>query len=116
MADVIGPNRYLPGQEIQVPEGMTCDEHDDRPATHRIVGETDSFGSELIDWCDECYEKYKKEKTEGDHGSGITSCDHCSASGVRTTTTRDPDEGSCGPVYYLCDGCLQRLRDYHRDN
>jgi hypothetical protein len=44
MADVIGPNSYLPGQELKVPEGMMCDEHSDRPATHRIVGETDSMG------------------------------------------------------------------------
>ena len=113
MADVIGPNSYLPGQELKVPEGMMCDEHQDRPATHRIVGETDSFGSELIDWCDECHAKYKKGD---DEGSGITSCDHCHCTNIKTTATRDPDEGRCGPVYYLCDDCLQRLRDYHNDN
>ena len=31
MADVIGPNSYLPGQELKVPEGVMCDEHEDRP-------------------------------------------------------------------------------------
>lgn len=43
MADVIGPNSYLPGQKIKVPAGAMCDEHPDRPAVCRIVGETDSF-------------------------------------------------------------------------
>jgi len=37
-----------------------CDDHQDRPATHRIQGETDSFGCEYIDWCDECYTNYLK--------------------------------------------------------
>lgn len=114
MADVIGPNSYLPGQELKVPEGMMCDEHEDRPATHRIVAETDSFGSELIDWCDSCFNKYKSEKENPDYTHNY--CDHCHCTGVKTTKTRDPDEGSCGPVYHLCDGCLQRLRDYHYDN
>lgn len=114
MADVIGPNSYLPGQELKVPKGMMCDEHADRPATHRIVGETDSMGSELIDWCEECYNDYLKSKEIIGYVSH--SCDHCHSVGLRTTPTRDPDEGSCGPVYNLCDNCLQRLRDYHRDN
>jgi len=111
MADVIGPSRYLPGQSLAVPKDMMCDDHPDRPATHRIVGETDSMGSELIDWCDECYNKYLEFKNNPENNTG--SCDHCHCSGVRLTPTRDPDEGSCGPVYDLCDGCRQRLRDYH---
>ena len=113
MADVIGPNSYLPGQELKVPESIMCDEHSDRPATHRIVGETDSFGSELIDWCDECFNNYKAAKENPEYN---LSCDHCYAVDCKTTATRDPDEGSCGPVYHLCDSCLQRLRDYHSDN
>lgn len=113
MADVIGPNNYLPGQLLKVPEGMMCDEHEDRLATHRVVGETDSFGSELIDWCQDCYDNYLKGKEL--IGDEIHSCDHCHSTGLRTTATRDPDEGSCGPIYNLCDGCLEKLRDYHRE-
>ena len=113
MADVIGPNSYLPGQLLKVPEGMMCDDHEDRPATHRIVGETDSFGSELIDWCNECYNKYLSAKENPEYN---LSCDHCQAVDCKTTATRDPDEGSCGPVYHLCDNCLKNLRDYHNDN
>ena len=46
------------GSHHKVPAGTMCDDHQDRPATHRIQGETDSFGCEYIDWCDECYDKY----------------------------------------------------------
>lgn len=112
MADVIGPNTYLPGQLLKVPEGMMCDDHENRPASYRVVGETDSFGSELIDWCDECYKKYLLSKENPEYN---ISCDHCQAVDCKTTATRDPDEGSCGPIYYLCDNCLKNLRDYHND-
>ena len=116
MAHIGGPISSLPGTLLKLPENQTCDDHPDRLAVVRVQAETDSFGYEAIDWCEECYEKYQKEKTEGDGGSGITSCDHCHAVDCKTTATRDPDEGSCGPVYHLCDSCLQRLRDYHNDN
>ena len=46
------------GSHHKVPEGATCDDHPDRPATHRVQGETDSFGCEYIDWCQECHDKY----------------------------------------------------------
>lgn len=39
-----------------------CDDHPDRPATHRVQGETDSFGCEYIDWCQECHDKYLAER------------------------------------------------------
>lgn len=108
MADVIGPNRYLPGQSLAVPEGMECDEHSGILATHRIVGETDSFGSELIDMCDQCFNEYKAEVLSPDYINNTT-CDICKSSGIRTTPTRDPEEGLCGPVYVACDGCRNTL-------
>lgn len=114
MADVIGPNSYLPGQLLKVPEGMMCDDHEDRLATRRIVGETDSMGSELIDWCEECYTNYINEKETVDFT--YNSCDHCNSTGIKTTKTRDPDEGLYGPVYDLCDACIKNLRDYHNDD
>lgn len=48
------------GSTHKVPTGAMCDDHTDRPATHRIQGETDSFGCEYIDWCDECHANYLK--------------------------------------------------------
>lgn len=48
------------GSHHKVPAGATCDDHPDRPAVHRVQGETDSFGCEYIDWCQECYDKYQQ--------------------------------------------------------
>lgn len=66
MADVIGPSNYKTGQDYRgkIPDGMKCEDHPDRPATHAVVGETDSFGSEIIHWCDECYAAHKKERNK----------------------------------------------------
>jgi hypothetical protein len=52
MADVTGPISTLPGSSHHdVPDGMMCDDHPDRPAVTRLQGETDSFGSEMHDLC-----------------------------------------------------------------
>lgn len=103
MAGVIGPNRYLPGNKITVPSGATCDTpgHEEIDATHRIVGECDSMGSELIDMCEHCYAEYLKELQEPEAGT----CDWCKCTTIDIKPIRDPDEGSCGPVYYVCSGC-----------
>jgi hypothetical protein len=63
MADVIGPNTYLPGNKLPVPPGATCDTegHENIHASHRICGECDSMGAELIDMCQACYNKYLAE-------------------------------------------------------
>ena len=52
MADVTGRISTLPGSGHKVPDGTMCDNHPDRLATHRVQGETDSFGSEMNDMCD----------------------------------------------------------------
>ncbi len=49
MAHVGGPTRHLPGDTIPFPSGTKCDNHPDRLATKRLVGETDSFGYEAAD-------------------------------------------------------------------
>jgi hypothetical protein len=46
------------GSLHRVPSGMTCDDHPERLAVKRVQGETDSFGCEYIDWCQECYDNY----------------------------------------------------------
>lgn len=109
MADVIGPNSYRPGQQLKVPDNMMCDEHNDRPATYRIVGETDSFGSELIDWCDECYQKYQQAKTQE---SEEKYCEICKNMKKYVAKRRDPEEGNCGRVYDMCTDCYNKAVDY----
>ena len=104
MADAMGPNRYLPGYSLKVKAGMCCDDHPDRPATHRVVGETDSFGSELLDLCDECFANMKEVEKE----ETLDPCDICHTDAI-LAPCRDPDEGLCGRVYYACPSCRTRL-------
>ena len=106
MADVIGPNRYKPGQSLKAIPDMPCDDHPDRPSVVRIVGETDSFGSELIDFCEECYEKMKKEMEENNSKSGI--CDWCKEPAEDLIHHRDVDEGLHGRLYMVCGECRKK--------
>ena len=103
MADVTGPIHTLPGAGHAVPDGMMCDDHPDRPATHRVQGETDSFGSEMYDMCDECFKEHKA------HGVYTPDeCDWCKEPATDIRPTRDYEEGICGPVYYVCGTCRKR--------
>lgn len=103
MAEVTGPISTLPGYSHKVPKGCMCDDHPNRVATHRIQGETDSFGCEMIDMCDECYEQYKKEVAEYDTSG---TCDWCGHHSPKLRNYRDFEEGSCGRVYQVCSVCI----------
>ena len=54
-----GPVPTLPGHSCGVPTSTKCDTHPDRDAIRRIQGETDSFGCEYIDMCQECLGKVR---------------------------------------------------------
>jgi hypothetical protein len=109
MAGVIGPNRYLPGQFIKAREGAVCDEHPDRPATYTMIGETDSFGSETHDMCDECRRDAVSEKERDVNAEGLCEICHTMQKGVNES--RDPSEGMYGPVYRMCPACKKRIID-----
>jgi len=108
MADVTGPISSMPGSRHKVPEGMTCDtyntEHEPRLAVVRIQGETDSFGSEMMDLCQECFDKYK-QGIETLDTSGR--CNWCSKHKDKLFQRRDIDEGMSGPLYDVCLDCIQ---------
>lgn len=74
------------------------------PADVRVQGETDSFGAEYADMCFACQEAAEEagRKFNEEHGH----CDDCHAIGP-TIPYRDPDEGSCGPVYEACISCTR---------
>jgi hypothetical protein len=108
MADVTGPIRTLPGSIHNAPEGTRCDDHPERIAYKRVQGETDSFGSEMIDMCEECYNAFLKEQQEADHSGH---CDWCKTHKPRVRPRRDFEEGSAGPVYQVCDDCIQKEND-----
>lgn len=112
MANVTGPIRTLPGAAHGVPDGMMCDDHPDRPATHRVQGETDSFGSEMHDLCEECYRELRAELQAPQEAFP---CDWCEVVSSDRRPVRDYDEGMCGPVYYVCPDCRRRKREREKE-
>lgn len=107
MAHVSGPVRSLPGSVFVPPPDMMCDTegHEDRPATVRLQGETDSFGAEYLDLCAECFDRIKKEDEDR---IAERLCDYCGQWTRTARPTRDPDEGNTGRVYYVCVDCRRR--------
>ncbi len=106
MSDATGPIASMPGSHHNVPEGQTCDECGE-PAVKRVQGETDSFGCEMMDFCQTCYDKWKLACEQDDTSSnGI--CDWCKSDSVDLLPYRDADEGRTGPVYLVCSKCRDR--------
>lgn len=102
MGKVTGPISTLPGTIHPLPPGTMCDVHADRVAVKRIQGETDSFGSELNDCCQECVDEIKNaEPVKGQ-------CDWCDTKNVEVQNKRDYEEGMSGRVYQICKPCNNR--------
>lgn len=99
----------LPGSAHAVPGGSKCDNHPDRPATHRRQGETDSFGCEVYDFCAECNEDYNRELREAREAT--EPCDWCGEEKSGLLPARDYDEGMAGPVYMVCRECRLRQNE-----
>lgn len=104
MADITGPISTLPGTAHVLPAGVMCDVHQDRPATSRIQGETDSFGSEVHDLCKECADAMRASVRAPYFGV----CDWCKSEADDLRPHRDFEEGSSGPVYDVCLACRKR--------
>jgi len=103
MADVTGPIASLPGSFHAVPSGLMCDDHPDRPVVRRFQGETDSFGSEMHDLCQECVDQLQTERA-----NNIGRCDWCKTTNIAVFPTRDYEEGRSGPVYDVCIPCKEK--------
>jgi hypothetical protein len=112
MAEVTGPISTPPGSSHELPEGATCDLHPDRPAIARIQGETDSFGSELNDMCQECADEYRAWCRSPEATTG--QCEWCHKEATDLRDTRDYDEGMHGRVYQVCGACRKRADDEAR--
>jgi len=106
-----GPVSTLPGSSHRVEPGATCDNHDDRAAVACIQGETDSFGAEYMHLCADCLKEHKEEARKGVTGQ----CDWCSADDVRLFHKRDSDEGLHGPVYEVCQNCINKDNERARE-
>jgi hypothetical protein len=107
VADITGPISTLPGAAHAIPDRAACDRHPDRLAVARIQGETDSFGSELIDACEECRDELRKHR-EADR---IGFCEWCARHATDLRETRDHEEGACGRVYRVCGYCIRRANE-----
>lgn len=86
-----------------------CDVHPDRPAVCRIQGETDSFGSEMNDFCRECRNAHLEYRRRPEARAG--QCDWCKGEATDLRDARDYDEGMAGPVYRICGRCQKRRDD-----
>jgi hypothetical protein len=117
MTDITGPISTLPGTIHKLPTGTLCDgynveEEHNVLAVVRIQGETDSFGSEMNDFCQACYDKMLAEEEE--NRDVPTCCEWCKKSSLTCQLTRDFDEGTCGPVYNVCGACRKDQNDAAR--
>lgn len=108
MADVTGPISTLPGVTFDAPGAQMCDDHPDRPSCRRVQGETDSFGSEMHDMCEECYDNYRKEMDAHRVEAATGECDWCKKPATDLRNHRDYEEGMSGPVYRVCGACVRR--------
>lgn len=110
MSSCIGPNKYLPGEHIKCDPGHVCDcEGCGLPAKHAIVGETDSFGSEILHFCEAHYQQFTVELAQ-EKEENPPECEFCKST-ERVAFTRDPSEGMSGPLYELCAKCRRILTD-----
>lgn len=112
MGDVTGPISTLPGRRHDLPDGTKCDEHPDRPAVARVQGETDSFGCEMHDLCQECMDDLRAYERSEEARTGR--CDWCKKDVTDLADARDYDEGMYGPVYRVCAVCRKRVDDEAR--
>lgn len=112
MADVTGPISTLSGARHRVPEGQKCDTHPDRDAVARIQGETDSFGAEMNDMCQECLDKHIAwQKSPEAAAHRIGQCEWCKSQATDLRDARDFDEGTSGRVYRVCGACIRKQND-----
>lgn len=122
MGEVTGPIWTLPGARHDFPDGTKCDVHPDRDAVARVQGETDSFGCEMSDCCQECLDEIRSHERSAKARTG--NCDWCKQDAADIRETRDYEEGLCGPVYRVCGPCRKRRDDedgaaldqYHDDS
>lgn len=112
MADVTGPISTLAGSLHALPEGQMCDRHPHRKAVARVQGETDSFGSEMNDMCQQCMDEhraYLKSPEAVERRKGV--CEWCKNTADDLRDRRDFEEGSCGRVYRVCGDCVKRKNE-----
>lgn len=95
---------YLPGQLVKPTPMAVCENHPDRISVNRIVGETDSWGSEFEEACKECVDDHIRNLAE--QKKKESKCDICNSLMKGCVPRRDPDEGYSGRIYSMCPQCI----------
>ena len=112
---VTGPVNTMPNSTHSVENGAMCDNHPNRVATTSKQGETDSFGSEIHELCDECEASWKAQASKPYVGY----CEFCTRQAyssaqwvqVEVFDYRDYEEGMNGPVYKVCKSHLDSMNE-----
>lgn len=95
---------HMPGQVATPEEGEAC-QTCNKPATHKLCFEADSFGSDYAYLCDEHFEEERKALSEQDTSG---KCDWCKQESEKRYSRRDIEEGSHGRVYDVCKPCIEK--------
>jgi hypothetical protein len=96
----------LPGEIDRVAKPRSCEVRKCRAeAFNRICIESDSFGSEYEYMCDKHIDGYRANLAKAEPEEG--ECRWCKKMAI-LKPTRDWEEGSHGPVYYVCQPCIDR--------
>lgn len=101
----------LPGDIVPAESGFYCElcerngEH--KIATHAVIGETDSFGSEYH-YCCQAHSVTMSQRIK--EAAYEIPCERCDSNEL-VEPFRDPEEGSCGPVYHYCITCRTAIKE-----
>ena len=72
-------------------------------ATYSYCVEADSMGAEYEYYCDEHIEEINQAQP-----STLGTCEWCQLEDVLLTPVRDIEEGTHGPVYWVCSDCKKQ--------
>ena len=97
----------LPGDVRKLADnlrGMTC-ERCSKPAEFEVCTESDSFGDETVLMCIDCKTAFVNQPPME------VECDWCKKLSEVHPLRDTLEEGSHGPVYYVCDDCKRKYRE-----
>lgn len=101
MSVVGGTQGYKSGQILFVSEGVCCDNHPDKPATQRVVGEVDQYGYEASDFCEDCFRIYEQLKATAN-----VVCDWCGCQSNHFRPMMTVDNLVKDTIDKVCDICV----------
>lgn len=106
---------HLPGQSAFIENdewGNKCYAHPEILAVKRICTESDSFGSEFINFCQTCWDEYQQAKEDKKNNPDEWETCKCGNREPDLISYRDPDEGMHGPVYHHCSVCHEKWNQH----